>query len=168
MPCVLSLQTSMTASRPVEPGGVLEGVQHLALREGGKALGKIAVQARARSLDGRHAGGGVYVADVGGGIEAAGAVADAYLRPALYEQAAEGGDKLGMGGNGAVRLAPGDEVGLDGDLHARAHPIQAAEGRKRLHERRFHAVVGRAARNGHIRHVFSPIRSSFPACVRGT
>ena len=107
------------------------------------------------------------MADIGGGVDPAGTVADAHLRAARREQAAEGGDERGVRGDGAVRPAAGDEVDLEGDLHAGAHPIEAAKGREGPGERRFHIRIVCAADDGHVCHAFSPITSSFPAWDRG-
>ena len=96
------------------------------------------------------------MADEGRGVEAAGAVADDDLSPARGEQAAEGADELGMRGDGALRPAAGDEVDLEGHLHARARPVKAAEGREGLKKRRLHALVVRTADDGHIGHGIFP------------
>ena len=101
------------------------------------------------------------MADIGGGVDPAGTVADAHLRAARREQAAEGGDERGVRGDGAVRPAAGDEVDLEGDLHAGAHPIEAAKGREGPGERRFHIRIVCAADDGHVCHAFFPHHIQF-------
>ena len=142
--------------RPVQPGGVLEGSQRLALGKHGLALGKITVEGRAGRFHGLHAGGGVNVVDKGGGVQTAGAVAHAHLCPTRNQQARKRRQQKRMRNHSAFRRGHGNEIRLERHLQARPHPLQAAHWLQRLQQRLFHICIRCTPCNRHIRHLCSP------------
>ena len=121
MPWVLSLQKLITASQ--WSSHAVQVKSFSALREPGSTDGEILIEGRAGGFQTALA---VDLVQPGGGVQAAGTVADDHVGAPFPQQIRQGLQQSRVRGGGGLRRGGVDQIGLDADSHPGPYPVQGS------------------------------------------